>query len=66
MRDGCKVHMEFLHGIKWIMFHGHLDYFQKPSLEGRLNTKTVDHGDLNVHIMRENPHEYKFIEMAFA
>jgi hypothetical protein len=24
----------FLHGIQWIMFHGHLDYFQKPHLEG--------------------------------
>ena len=22
----------FLHGIEWIMLHGHLDYFQKPSL----------------------------------
>ena len=29
----------FLHGIKWIMFHAHLDYFQKPPLEGRPNTK---------------------------
>ena len=29
----------FLHGIKWIMLHGHLDYFQKPSLGGRPNTK---------------------------
>jgi hypothetical protein len=30
----------FLHVIKWIMFHGHLDYFQKPPLGGRPNTKT--------------------------
>ena len=21
--------------IEWIVFHGHLDYFQKPPLEGR-------------------------------
>ena len=25
MQDGC-IH-GFLNGIKWIMFHGHLDYF---------------------------------------
>ena len=23
----------FLHGVEWLMLHGHLDYFQKPSLE---------------------------------
>ena len=41
----CKMFVKFgfLHGIKWIMFHGHLDYFQKPSLEGRPNTKPRDH-----------------------
>ena len=39
----------FLHGIKWIMFHGHLDYFQKSLLGGRSNTKPGDHGILNVH-----------------
>ena len=40
---------ELLHGIEWIMFHGHLDYFQKPSLGGRLNTKRGDHDTLNAH-----------------
>jgi len=39
----------FLHGIEWIMFHGHLDYFQKPSLGGRPNTKPGDHGTPNAH-----------------
>jgi hypothetical protein len=39
----------FLHGIEWIMFHGHLDYFQKPPLEGTPNTKPRDHGTLNAH-----------------
>ena len=34
----------FLHGIEWIMSHGHLDYLQKPPLEGRPNTKPGDHG----------------------
>jgi hypothetical protein len=38
-----------LHGIKWIVFHGHLDYFQKPSLGGRPNTKPGDHGTPNAH-----------------
>ena len=28
----------FLHGIERIMFHGHLDYFQKPPLGDRPNT----------------------------
>ena len=31
------------------MFHGHLDYFQKPPLGGRPNTKLGDHGTLNAH-----------------
>ena len=33
----CKMDvksMESYIGIKWIMFHGHSDYFQKPLLEG--------------------------------
>ena len=29
------------------MFHGHLDYFQKPHVGGRPNTKPGDHGTLN-------------------
>ena len=38
----------FLHGIEWIMFHGHLDCFQKPPLGGRPNTKPLgDHGTPN-------------------
>ena len=39
----------FLHGVEWIMFHGHLDYFQKPPLGGRPHTKPGDHGTINVH-----------------
>ena len=37
----------FLHDIKRSMFLGHLDYFQKPPLECRPNTKPVDHDTLN-------------------
>ena len=33
----------------WIMFHGHLDYFQKPPLGGRPNTKPRDHGTPKSH-----------------
>ena len=40
----------FLHGIEWIMFHGHLHYLQKPPLEGsRPNTKLGDHGNSKSH-----------------
>jgi hypothetical protein len=39
----------FLHGIDWIMFLGQLDYFQKPPLEGRPDTKPGDHGTPNAH-----------------
>ena len=35
--------------IKWVMFHGHLDYFQKPPFGGRPNTKLGDHGTQNAH-----------------
>ena len=39
----------FVHGTEWIMFHGHLDYFQNPSLGGRPDTKLGDHGIPNAH-----------------
>ena len=40
----------FLHGIEWIMFHGHLEYFQKLFFGGKPSTKLVgDHGTLNAH-----------------
>ena len=50
MQDGCKVFLRgFLYGIKWIIFHGHLDYFQKPLLGDRPDTKLGDHGIPNAH-----------------
>ena len=39
----------FLRGIEWVMVHSSLDYFQKPPLGGRPNTKTGDHGTLKAH-----------------
>ena len=55
------------------MFHGHLDYFQKPPLGGRPNTKPGDHGTPYAHNRRfilfynvRKPHEYRFIEKAFG
>jgi hypothetical protein len=49
----CKMDVKslhkFLHGIEWIMFHGHVDYFQKPSFGGRPDTKLGDHGTPNAH-----------------
>ena len=39
----------FLNGIKGTVFYGPLDYFQKPHLGGRPNTKLGDHGTPNAH-----------------
>ena len=47
--NGCKVYHGFLHGIEWIMFYAHLDYFHKLPLGGRPSTKPGDHGNVNVH-----------------
>ena len=52
----------FLHGIEWIMFHGHMDYSQKPSLGSRPNRETMalrmlTTVDLFYFIMCEDPHE---------
>ena len=67
--EGPTEHMNarlhgFLHGIEWIVFHGHSHYFQKPSLGGRPNTKlgdmvlrTLTTVDLFYSIMCEDPHE---------
>jgi hypothetical protein len=49
MQHGCKILHVFLHDIKWIMIQGHVDYFQKPPLGGRLNIELGDHGTLNAH-----------------
>ena len=62
MQDGCLHGV--LHGIEWIMFHNHSDYFQKSPLEGSFNTKSGDHKsgtftavDLFYFIMCEDLHE---------
>jgi hypothetical protein len=39
----------FLRGLKWIMFHAHLDYFQKPPLGSKPNTKLEHHNAPNAH-----------------
>ena len=65
MQDGCKVYMDsYMDGINWIMFHGHLDYFQNHLLEVCLtqNRKTMALQllttiDLLYLIMCEDPHE---------
>jgi hypothetical protein len=49
MQGGCKSLHGFLHGMEWIMFHGHLDYFRNPPLGGRPHTKPGDHDTPNAH-----------------
>ncbi len=55
--------------VKSTCIIGHLDYFQKPSLEGRPNTnqktlalRTLTTADVFYFIMCEDPREKKFIE----
>ena len=49
MQDGCRVYMESYMPSNGSCFLGHLDYFQKPPLGGRSNTKHGDHGTPNAH-----------------
>ena len=49
MQDNCKVYMDSYMAIQWIMFHGHLDYSQKPLLGGRPNTRPGNHGTPDAH-----------------
>jgi hypothetical protein len=49
MQDGCKIYMDSYMASNGIMFHGHLDYFQKPPLGSRPNTKQGDCGIPNTH-----------------
>jgi hypothetical protein len=55
------------------MFHGHLDYFQLSPRGCTFDRKLGDHGTpdaqaigLFYFIMREDPNEKKFIEIAFG
>ena len=45
----CKVYMDSYMALDGSCFDGHLNYFQKPTLGGRSNTKLGDHGTLNAH-----------------
>ena len=58
-----SLHGFMFHGIEWIVFHGHLDYFSKPLLGDRPNTNPPgDYGTPNVpsslHTTLEGPTEY--------
>jgi hypothetical protein len=48
MQDGCKVYVDPYMASNGSCCSGYLDYFQKPPLGGRPNTKpSEDHGTLN-------------------
>jgi hypothetical protein len=48
MQDGCKVYVDSYMASNGSCCSGYLDYFQKPPLGGRPNTKpSEDHGTLN-------------------
>jgi hypothetical protein len=62
MQGGYKVHMDSLHGTKWIMFQDDLDYFQKTPLGGKASHRTgrpwhseLTTTDLLYFIMCEDP-----------
>ena len=48
MQDGCKVYMDSYMASNGSCFIVYLDYFQKPPLGGRANTKPGDHDTVNV------------------
>jgi hypothetical protein len=49
MQDGCKVYMDSYMASNGSCFMVNLDYFQKPPLGGRSNTKPEDHSTPNTH-----------------
>ena len=51
-----KLNYMILQGIDWIVFHGYLDYFQKPTWES-MTLQTLTTVDLLYFVMVENPHE---------
>ena len=48
MHDGCKVHMDSYMASNGSCVHGHLDYFQKPPLGGKPNTKLGEYSTPNI------------------
>ena len=51
MQDECKVYMEsFLHGIDWIIFHGHLIIFKNHLLEVGLTMGGPLHCQVEHHV----------------
>ena len=51
MQDGCQVYMDsyMASNGSCFMFHGQMDYFQKPHLGGRPNTKPWHHDTMKSH-----------------
>ena len=49
MQDGCGVYMDSYMASNESCFPGQLDYFQKPPLGDRPDTKSGDHGTPNAH-----------------
>jgi hypothetical protein len=72
--DGCKVYMDSYMGVKWIMFHGQLDYLKKLSLGCRPKLKIGRswHSEISqsfiyyILLAVTKPHEWKIIEIAFG
>ena len=56
----------FLHGIEWIMFHGHLHQFQKRQNQETMALQTLTIVDVFYSIMCESPCAWTFIGIAFV
>ena len=69
MQDGCKVYMDsngscFM--VSWTIFKNHLLEEGLPQNRETMELWTLTTVGLVYFIMCEDPHEYKFVEIAFS
>jgi hypothetical protein len=73
LQDGCKVYMDSYMAsngscfmVTWIIFNNHLLEVGLTQNQEAKAPRMLTTFDICYFIMRENPHEQKFIEIAFG
>ena len=73
MQDGCKVYMDSYMAsigscfmVTWTIFKSHLLEVGLTQNQETMAFQTLTTVDLFYFIMCEDPHEWKFIELAFG